>query len=227
MKKIDKTKTASIALILMLTFSATILALPMVSAHDPPWNVPTYAYIYASPNPIGVGQTAVLIFWLDKIPPTAAGVGGDRWSNMTVEVTKPDETKQRLGPFTSDPVGGGWTTYTPDQVGTYTFVFSFPGQVASLYNPVTGVPGNAGSPYINDTYAASSATATLTVQQDPIPDPPSYPLPTDYWTRPINSENREWSSISGNWLCPHYVWTVGCCAIRLDLSDNVASSQPV
>jgi len=217
-------KTSTIALILTLTFAATFVALPIVSAHDPPWTVPTYAYMYASPDPIGVGQTALVIMWLDKIPPTAAGAGGDRWCNLKVEVTKPDGSKETLGPFTSDPVGGSWTSYTPDQVGTYTFVFSFPGQVVSPYNPVTGVPGNTRSPYINDTYAASSATATLTVQQDPIPDTPSYPLPTDYWTRPIEGQNTAWVIIASNWLAgshivgkvqpdgtapnsPHIMWT--------------------
>ena len=84
-------------------------------------------------------------------------------------------------------MGGGWTTYIPNQVGTYTFVFKFPGQVISLTGP-TGIPG-AASDYINDTFLASSAKTTLTVQQEPIPQPPSYPLPTDYWTRPIEGQN--------------------------------------
>ena len=61
----DKTKTASIALILMLTFSATILALPIVSAHDPAWEIPTCAYMSVSPNPIGVGQEALIVMWLN------------------------------------------------------------------------------------------------------------------------------------------------------------------
>jgi len=220
----NKAKVTAVIFVLVLTFSAILAAFPTVGAHDPPWTVPTYAYIYASPDPIGVGQTALVIMWLDKTPPTAAGAGGDRWCNLKVEVTKPDGSKETLGPFTSDPVGGSWTSYTPDQVGTYSFVFSFPGQVVSPYNPVTGVPGNTRSPYINDTYAASSATATLTVQQDPIPDTPSYPLPTDYWTRPIEGQNTAWASIASNWLAgshivgkvqpdgtapnsPHIMWT--------------------
>ena len=60
----DKTKTASIALILMLTFSATILALPIVSAHDPAWEIPDIAYVAVPDNPIGVGQNLVLSFGL-------------------------------------------------------------------------------------------------------------------------------------------------------------------
>jgi len=215
-------KTSTIALILTLTFAATFVALPIVSAHDPPWDVPTYAYLYVAPDPIGVGQTAYVIFWLDKIPPTAAGAGGDRWRDFTVEVTTPSGSKTTLGPYTSDPIGGGWTTYTPNQVGTYTFVFNFPGQVASLTGP-TGIPGNP-SAYIGDSYLPSSAETTLTVQEDPIPSPPSYPLPTEYWTRPIEGQNIEWHKVASNWLSgshivgrvqpdgiapesPHIMWT--------------------
>ena len=194
----DKTKTASIALILMLTFSATILALPIVSAHDPPLDIPTYAYLAAEPNPVGVGQTAYLVFWIDKTPPTAAGVGGERWRNLTVDVTKPNGDTETLGPFTSDPVGGGYSMYTPDQVGTYTFKFNFPGQIASLTGP-TGIPGDP-SPYIGDNFLASSKEATLTVQQDPMPNPPVYPLPTEYWSRPIEGQNTDWYRVASNWL---------------------------
>jgi len=169
--KLTKKTIATIALILTLTFSATFVALPFVSAHDPPLEVPTYAYIGVAPNPVGVGQTIFVVFWLNNYPPTASGKGGDRWRNLEIEITKPDGSKQPMGPFTSDPAGSGYTLYTPDQVGTYTFVLSFPGQVLSLYGP-TGIEGRY-SAFINDTYLPSSATTTLTVQQEPIPDPPS------------------------------------------------------
>jgi len=177
----NKSKVSSVTLILVLTIAATWAALPTANAHTPPWEVRTYAYILVAPNPVGVGQTALVLFWLDNYPPTASGAGGDRWRNLEVEVTKPNGDKQTLGPFTSDPVGSCYTYYTPDQAGTYTFVFTFPGQVLSLTGP-TGIPGRD-SPYINDTYLASSATTTLTVQQEPIPEPITYPLPTEYWTR--------------------------------------------
>ena len=218
----DKTKSSTAALLFVLTMAATLVALPTANAHTPPWDVRTYAFVTVEPDPIGVGQTALVVFWLDIYPPTAAGKGGDRWRNLEVEVTKPNGDKQTLGPFTSDPVGSGFTQYTPDQVGTYTFEFSFPGQVLSLYGP-TGIEGRD-SPYINDTYLASSATTTLTVQQDPIPDPPSFPLPTSFWTRPIEGQNTEWWKVASNYLSgssirdkfqpdgiapnsPHIMWT--------------------
>jgi len=45
---------------------------------------------------------------------------------------------------------------------------------------------------------ASTGWQNLTVQQAPIMSWYS-PLPTGYWTRPVNVNNREWSAISGNY----------------------------
>jgi outer membrane protein assembly factor BamB len=199
----SKNKSAiAIALILMATIAVTLVALPIANAHDPPWEFPTYAYITASPNPIGIDQTVTLVFWIDQVPPGAAGLAGERWINLRVEVTAPNGDKDSLGPFTSDPVGGSWATYTPDQIGEYTFTFNFPGQV------VTGSSGTRIYNYniaINDTYLASSATTTLTVQEEEIPQPTRYPLPTEYWSRPIDGQNNEWWSISSNWLAGSHI----------------------
>ena len=182
---------------LLLIISVPIFALmPNASAHDPLWNMPTYTYISAAPNPIGVGQTAIVVFWVDKLPPTAAGHAGDRWF-FYVDVTKPDETKETVGPFTSDPVGGSYYSLTPQETGTYTFTARFGPQV------ITGSNGTGIYNYniaINDTYLASSATTTLTVQDEPIPEPVNYPLPTEYWTRPIEGQNVQWYTIASNWL---------------------------
>ena len=123
----NKLKTTAIAFVLLLTISAMFAVLPIVSAHDPPWEIPTWSFISVSPNPIGVNQDALLVFWVNDYPVTAVGAYGDRWEDMTVEVTKPDGSKQTLGPFKSDPVGAAWTQYTPTEVGTYTFVFKFGG----------------------------------------------------------------------------------------------------
>ncbi|MFB3890089.1 MAG: PQQ-binding-like beta-propeller repeat protein [Candidatus Bathyarchaeia archaeon] len=188
------------AIISMLMLVLSVLAvLPVANSHTPPWTIPTYAYIAVSPNPIGLGQQVFIVMWIDKVPPTAGGAGGDRWQGFTVEVTKPDGTKDLLGPYTSDATSSTYALYSPSQVGTYSFLFKFPGQKASLYNPVTGVIGSP-SDYLNDTYLASQATATLTVQQQPVSEPPTYPLPTSFWTRPIEMQNTAWSTIASNWL---------------------------
>jgi outer membrane protein assembly factor BamB len=190
------------ALFLALTIAATAVALPTANAHTPAWTIPTWCYITATPNPVGVNQQASLVFWVDKVPPTAMGEYGDRWT-FNVEVTKPDKTSETLGPFTSDPIGSGYSSYTPTQTGTYTFVAKFLGKVLNTPPPasVGYSSASSGAEYINDTYAASSSDpAELIVQQEPIQYVPSVPLPTDYWTRPINAANRAWAEIAGNWL---------------------------
>ncbi|MCW4018842.1 MAG: PQQ-binding-like beta-propeller repeat protein [Candidatus Bathyarchaeota archaeon] len=219
----NKVTVTLTALFLMLMIASTLVALPNVNAHDPPQEVPTFAYITAAPSPVGVNQPVSLTFWLDKVPPTAAGFAGDRWTDMTIEVTKPDGSQETLGPFISDPVGGGYALYTPDQTGTYTFEFIFPGQVAGLYHPETGLAGSP-SDYINDTYLPSTATATLDVQSTEILHAPEFPLPTSYWTRPIEGQNQNWATISSHYLSgsaitghyqpdgtapdsPHIMWT--------------------
>jgi hypothetical protein len=203
--KLSENKIAiAFALFLMFAMTFSLVAFPSANAHTPPWTISTYAYIVVSPNPVGVGQTAYVNFWLDKVPPTAIGYWGMVWHNFKVNVTGPNGETKDLGTFNSDAPGGAWTTFVPEQVGNYTFHFSFPGQVAKLENPypynlpyLTAITYD----YINDTYTASSASTTLTVQEQPIQTAyPSNPLPTEYWQRPINSMNRDWYSIGGNWL---------------------------
>jgi hypothetical protein len=97
----------------ILSMAITLVFLPATNAHTPTLTVPTYAYLSVMPNPVGIGQTAYLGFWLDKVPPTAYQEYGDRWGNFTVTVTKPDGTNEKLGPFTSDDAGGAYTIYYP------------------------------------------------------------------------------------------------------------------
>jgi hypothetical protein len=188
----NKTKISAITFALVLTVSVILVALPIVGAHDPPWAVPTWTYISVVNNIIGVGQQQLMQFWLVVQPPTASGAYGDRWT-FTVEVTKPDGSEETLGPFKSDPVGSSYTLYTPDQVGTYTIVAKF------LGHTITGMPSTHAA--VNDTYLASTSDpVTFIVQQDPIEGWSEAPLPTEYWTRPINSANRDWWQLAGNWL---------------------------
>ncbi len=195
----------------MLLISSIATSIPLIqnaSAHTPPWTIPTYSFLNVSPDPIGVGQAAFVNFWIDKVPPTAEGQWGYKWHDMTVTVTKPDGTTETLGPFSSDAAGGTWTTYTPTMEGNYTFVGHFPTQIITNENPYPYSNASLGTihpqyQYINDTYTASTSnTMTLNVQQTPVPTTayPQNPIPTSYWVCPINSMNREWSSIGGNWL---------------------------
>ena len=171
-----------------------------VDAHTPPWEIPTYAFIKPTPNPVGVGQPVTVVMWLLFAAPTSTGIdAGDRWKNLKVTLTNPNGVDEVLGTFMADATGSTYTTFTPAVTGEYTFKLDFPGQILSLYHPITGKAG-ANSAFINDTYLPSSATATLTVQEEAVRGPASYPLPTEYWTRPIEGQNTNWWKISSNWL---------------------------
>ena len=194
----QKIKLFTIALTLTLIFSA---AISITYAHDPPWNISTYSYISISPPTAGVNQQIIIYMWLDKVPPTASGAYGDRWEGMTVTVNKPDGTTHTLGPFTSDPIGFSWGFYVPTEVGTYSLQMNFPGQTVEGNN--LDPNDFTGRDFIGDYYEPSTSDPVeLTVVEDPVPTFPDTPLPTDYWTRPIDAQHREWWPISGNWLAP-------------------------
>ena len=201
MQKIkNKTITILITLLLMTSMLSIFLTDQTADAHTPSWQIPTYAFIKPTPNPVGVGQPVTVVMWLLFAAPTATGIdAGDRWRNLKVTVTNPNGEDTVLGTFMADATGSMYTTFTPTEIGEYTFKLDFPGQVLSLYHPITGKAG-AASAYVNDTYLPSSANATLTVQQEQVRGPAVYPLPTEYWTRPIEGQNSDWFSISSNWL---------------------------
>jgi hypothetical protein len=192
----NRTMAAVIALFLISTIAVTLVALPAANAHTPPWQVPTFAYIVVAPDPVGVSQTVTIYLWLDKTFDSETLYNNYRFHNYKLTITKPDKTTETMTFDTiSDPTSSIFTKYTPTQVGTYTFKFDFPGQD---YNTYSHSPTSS---YVNDTYVASTASTTLTVQETPLPEPiTSYPLPSQYWTRPMYGENTDWWAISSDWL---------------------------
>ncbi|MCW4018881.1 MAG: PQQ-like beta-propeller repeat protein [Candidatus Bathyarchaeota archaeon] len=167
--------------------------LPTVSAAE---DIPTYAYLSIAPNPIGAGQTVSVAMWLNVVPPlvTSEGSWAASWDTYTVSITDPSGETETKGPFTSDSTAYYILQYVPDMVGTYTFEFNFAGQPVSGTNIMNGV-------YLDNYYQPSkSSEVQLTVQQEPLTSLPQTSLPTDYWQRPINAQNHQWSQISGNWL---------------------------
>jgi hypothetical protein len=198
----NKTIATAIASLLVLTIAAS-LSLPAANAHTPAWTVRTWSYVAVTNDVIGVNQQLTIVYWPNAYPPTAFGAYGDRWT-WTLEITKPDASKETLGPFTSDPVGGGWASYTPTQVGTYSIVAKMAEHKINGspngFPPGYG-PFNFGYDSVNDTYLASTSDAvSVTVQEAQIQPWPEAPLPTQFWTRPINSMSREWWPLAASWL---------------------------
>ncbi len=103
-----KNKILAIAITLLLTLSmAAALTVPNAhAAQYPGTTIPTWAYLQAVPTQIGLGQSVLLVMWIDKPPPTASGVLGDRWDGMALKITLPDGTTTTLGPFQSDDASG-------------------------------------------------------------------------------------------------------------------------
>jgi outer membrane protein assembly factor BamB len=203
-----KTAVTTIFLILLLTLSALIIAIPTASAHDPPWDVKTYSYISVAPDPVGINEELLVLTWLSKCMPTAWGPYGDRWHGLEVEFTKPDGSKFTEGPYDTDSAGMAAFTIYPDQVGTWTAKFTFPGQTLTNENPPPPLPEGAYDPrrmeYLGDYFEPSSMETTFTVQEDPSIRWVDTPAPDadTYWTRPINAQHRNWWPISGNILMP-------------------------
>ncbi|MGO8806888.1 MAG: PQQ-binding-like beta-propeller repeat protein [Candidatus Bathyarchaeia archaeon] len=199
----NKIFAITIAFFFILSMTASIVLTPNANATTlapGKIDIPTYAFCNVGPNPAGVGQEVNVGFWLGEPPPTASGPYGDRWMGLMVKVTLPDGSNQTLGSFTTDDTGGTHTDFTPTAAGNYTFQMSFPGQVLAGSNPIPGQSAIATS-YVGDYFEPSiSNTYTLTVQQNMLPAISENPLPTNYWTRPIESVNDLWYTISGNWL---------------------------
>ncbi|MGD0071130.1 MAG: hypothetical protein ABSB71_06210 [Candidatus Bathyarchaeia archaeon] len=207
----NKTAAIAIAIFLMFSMSASMMLVPTASAHTPAWTIPTFAYINAAPNPVGVGQQATIIFWLNNVYDNAALANDYRFHNYKLTITAPDGTTEtRTFATVTDPTSSQYILYTPTQVGTYNLTFNFPGQnindyshatISTVFDFATFTYVTQTNPAINDTYLPSSASTTLTVQQAQLASPiTSYPLPQDYWTRPIYGENTDWWTISSNWL---------------------------
>lgn len=186
----NKIIAITFALILSAVIAIPLVTLPVVEAHDPPWELPTTAFITASPDPVGVGQEALIFFWLDRTMQGNLITNEIRFRNYQLTITAPDGTVQTMKwDIVWDTTSSQYYPFTPNQVGVYTLNFTFPGQVYDY-----------GGAWQNNIYLPSSAQTTLTVQEEPIAKLPDVPLPTEYWSRPIEGQNVLWDQISSNWL---------------------------
>jgi hypothetical protein len=187
-----KPKTATIALTvcLILAMAMALFPLDAVKAQD---TRTTHAYIGATPNPVGVGQETLLHIGIME----QLSVTQQKWEGLTVTVEHNGETitlNNNGHGFSTDSTGGTGYSFIPDEVGEYILQTHFPQQEttsnkkASIY-PVGTIMAASDSPKL-----------TLVVQEDPIPIYQEHPLPTEYWTRPIDSQLRSWSSVSGSQL---------------------------
>ncbi len=178
---------------------------PLQTGVTPDLQLETRAFLSFNPNPIGTNQTLLINMWLN--PPLHVS---RYFKDYTLTITKPDGKTEVLKTDSFRADATAWLNYKVDQVGTWQFKFDFPGGYfpAGNYtvNPGAVVSASVVSFNTSVYYKPSSTVVqNLTVQQDPVSSWPSSPLPTDYWTRPISPENREWWSIAGAYPGTGYV----------------------
>ena len=180
--KLNKNGIISIALLAILVFPIAFIEIPNASAAT----YTSYPFIGAMPNPVGVGQQVLLHVGML----TALNNVVDGWLGLKVEVISPDGKTTLLDCPKTDSTGGTGVIFVPNQVGNYTLTTIFPQQNATAYGAFTN----------NVYYAARSDSIQLVVQEEPVEYYPAFPMPTEYWTRPIDAQIREWYSIAGHWL---------------------------
>ena len=172
MKFQKKQTLIAIALILMLTIVASLITcVPIASAAK----IPVAANVAVNPKISGLGNPLSVSAFITPMPETWRS----HYTGVYVVFTKPDGTTVSQGPLTTYPEGTLYFGYTPDKLGSWSVKATWAG---------------------DDTHeGAESQSFAFTVQQEPLPTIPSAELPSGYWTRPINAENREWYQISGDW----------------------------
>jgi len=158
---------------------------------------PTGAILSFTPNPIGLGQDLLVnVFLTPPLPNPQYHTG------YQIIFTKPDGTKETIvkDSFRADTTT--WFNYSPDVVGTWTIEFKFLGSYfpPGNYSTVAGswiLPAWYSFPQGSYYEPSSAGPFNLTVQADYVKSWPPAPLPSDYWTRPVSPENREWWPILG------------------------------
>jgi hypothetical protein len=204
--KINKKEICSLSLILLLAMPLMIAFAPnslaQVGVAQPE---KTEGYISVAPTLIGVGQTATVNLWVFPLPNTynyQAYYGG--FTGVTVTFEKPDGTKDTFMPVDgtgsyaagqTESIGAIFFFYAPDMAGEWSVSFTMPTQ------NITDSSGTVSY----QSCTSDPAYFTVTEEEQLAGLLNGYPwgqLPNEdvYWSYPINSNNREWSAISGDWL---------------------------
>jgi hypothetical protein len=191
LKNGTKSKINCLTLVLLLAVQVVFLTAGTVSAQEK--SRVTYAFIGATPNPVGVNQEVLLHVGITDYLLAAE----DGFEGLTVTVEKPDGSSETLGPIRTDSTGGTGWVYVPTMTGTYYMQTNFPEQIYIWESPAAFDPSLSGEILYQ---ASQSDKLELVVQENAIEFYPGHALPSEYWTRPIDSQLREWSTITGSWL---------------------------
>ena len=177
-KHLQTAITLALMLIVAIVLPVSAQWLPDASEVD--------VYVCASPKLVGLGQNVFISGWVWPV------ASMDIYRDLTLMITKPDGTTFNV---TRDTYLAETVEYTliPDQVGNWSVVLSFPGDLVHL-----------------DRLPGVSVPYYFTVQEEPIEYPPYTPLPAEYFAYPVSQANREWFRITGCWLTADGDWGGGC-----------------
>ncbi len=171
----NRYKVSTIILLTVLTLSLILTIFPMTNAQQ---TQKTYPYIAAIPNPAPVNEQLLFHVGISaQLSSTHMG-----WEGLSITIQRPDGQTETISDIRTDATGGTGVPYTPTMVGKYIVQGHFPAQGRML--------------------ASDTDELELIVQEEPLTYWPGVPLPTEYWTRPINAQFYEWKEISGDWLRP-------------------------
>jgi outer membrane protein assembly factor BamB len=180
----NKTILSAIAVLTILSFTISMISLPdIANAQTANDEKVTFPFVDVIPRTVGVNQYALINFGLLNF----LQVDGDGF-NVTLVITDPNGKETRIDRMTwsTGMVGYG---FHPDIIGEYTLQCVYDGEYY-----------DAASTTYRGWYAASkSDKLTLVVQEQPVKTYPDGSLPDAYWTRPIDSQLREWWTIAGSW----------------------------
>lgn len=206
-------KNKFLAILITVLFALSTVTGTMItttSAHNPPWQIADHCYIALAPNPIGVGQTLSILIWTAQPLVNSVITDNIRKENYVLTITDPNgQNTTQTWPVVSNTGDEQFTTYVPEIAGNYTATFVFQGmtyptlsQVTSTV-PLTAATNASINALAGDVYLPDHITETFTVQQQPL-QVIGYPLPTAYWTRPIEGQNTNWYTVASNWLGSGY-----------------------
>ena len=210
------TKTSKLATIILATLLmlSTFLAMinipiqaqsadqqvtgPLPAGVTPSETIEVVAYLSFRPNPIGLNQIFLVNIWVT--PP----INEERYhQDFTVTITKPSGHQEVVTIDSYQADATAWFEWIADETGDWTLEFDFLGTYFPAGTYLDGeivADGTPGGSDLNSAYYAPASTGpqTLTVQEEIVYSWPYSGTPTDYWTRPVPMENRDWWPILGN-----------------------------
>ena len=171
---------------------------PIPAGVTPDIIVPMTAYMSIRPTVVGLGQ-----IFLVNLFPIPAPNANRMFKDFKITITKPGGEQQVITMDSYVADGTAWFEWIADEIGEWTFKFEVPGQYFPAGRYLDGhiiTAASGGSNYAESAYYEGDSTPEMkiTVQEDIVYSWPEMPLPTDYWTRPVPYEYREWAQISGD-----------------------------